>query len=163
MASRTATCPLCRDYEGEPESVEAHISAKTDPTHRGETGSNHREEIEDPEEEAQEADGPESVSQTEPAPEPEWVSRSDTEREPEAAEVPPDQEEPDFEVPFAGEDAPDQPEAEGAEADAEARDGSADGQGGGALSLVLLVGLGLLAWRRADGGSSSTSDPIPGV
>lgn len=35
MASR---CPLCDEYEGKPESVEAHISAKTDEAHRGEVG-----------------------------------------------------------------------------------------------------------------------------
>lgn len=40
-----ATCPLCGDYSGEPSSVEAHISAKTDELHKGELGHHHRAEM----------------------------------------------------------------------------------------------------------------------
>lgn len=32
------TCPLCGDYEGSAESVQAHISSKNDPAHRGKVG-----------------------------------------------------------------------------------------------------------------------------
>lgn len=32
------SCPLCGQYEGRPESVRAHISAKRDETHSGESG-----------------------------------------------------------------------------------------------------------------------------
>lgn len=38
-------CPLCGKYRGEPSSVEAHISRKTDEAHKGETGNQHREEL----------------------------------------------------------------------------------------------------------------------
>lgn len=37
-----ATCPLCDDYEGEPPSVEGHISSSTDPIHQGEVGRAYR-------------------------------------------------------------------------------------------------------------------------
>lgn len=40
-----ATCPLCGDYTGPPESVESHISAMTDEAHQGEAGVVHREAI----------------------------------------------------------------------------------------------------------------------
>lgn len=52
MATKThsgagdAQCPLCRDYEGPPSSVEAHISRMTDPIHQGEVGRAHRDDIE---------------------------------------------------------------------------------------------------------------------
>jgi hypothetical protein len=36
---------LCGKYRGEPSSVEAHISRKTDEAHKGETGNQHREEL----------------------------------------------------------------------------------------------------------------------
>jgi len=42
-----ATCPVCNDYEGEPQSVEAHISGSTDVDHLGEQGSNWRSRIEE--------------------------------------------------------------------------------------------------------------------
>lgn len=42
----SATCPLCGDYEGQPSSVEAHISRMTDPVHRGEVGRAHRDQLE---------------------------------------------------------------------------------------------------------------------
>jgi len=35
-------CPLCRDYKGPIESVEAHISAKRDRSHRGVVGKDFR-------------------------------------------------------------------------------------------------------------------------
>jgi hypothetical protein len=34
----TVPCPLCDQFSGKPESVRAHISAKQDDQHRGETG-----------------------------------------------------------------------------------------------------------------------------
>jgi hypothetical protein len=40
-----AECPYC-DYEGEPASVEAHVSAKCDEAHKGKSGAECREEIE---------------------------------------------------------------------------------------------------------------------
>lgn len=40
--SEVATCPLCHNYEGEPSSVEGHISSSTDPIHKGEVGRAHR-------------------------------------------------------------------------------------------------------------------------
>ena len=46
-ASDTVTCPLCDDYEGQPTSVEAHISRMTDPVHRGEVGRVFRDHIQD--------------------------------------------------------------------------------------------------------------------
>lgn len=42
----TAACPLCDDYEGQPSSVEAHISRMTDPVHQGEVGRSHRDDLE---------------------------------------------------------------------------------------------------------------------
>lgn len=33
-----ASCPICGDFEGDPQSVQAHISAKQDEAHRGKTG-----------------------------------------------------------------------------------------------------------------------------
>lgn len=36
--SRLVTCPICERYEDSPESVRAHISAKRDEAHRGESG-----------------------------------------------------------------------------------------------------------------------------
>lgn len=41
----TATCPVCREYEGGPRQVQAHISGCTDEAHRGSTGSNYREQV----------------------------------------------------------------------------------------------------------------------
>lgn len=41
------TCPLCDDYRGDPSSVEAHISRKTDPIHQGEVGRAYRDHLHD--------------------------------------------------------------------------------------------------------------------
>lgn len=41
----TSTCPLCGEYTGKPASVEAHITGKSDETHKGRTGNEFREEI----------------------------------------------------------------------------------------------------------------------
>lgn len=38
-------CPLCGEYEGEPASVEAHISSRVDEDHRGSVGEHYRDEI----------------------------------------------------------------------------------------------------------------------
>jgi hypothetical protein len=38
-------CPLCGEYEGEPASVEAHISSRVDDAHRGSVGEHYRDEI----------------------------------------------------------------------------------------------------------------------
>ena len=35
-------CPVCHDYHGKPESVEAHITGKSDDDHRGQTGKDYR-------------------------------------------------------------------------------------------------------------------------
>lgn len=40
-----ATCPLCGAYTGTVPAVEAHISSKIDPTHRGAVGVQYRDEI----------------------------------------------------------------------------------------------------------------------
>jgi hypothetical protein len=45
QTGQEVTCPLCKEYSGEPASVEAHISRKTDEAHKGETGNQHREEL----------------------------------------------------------------------------------------------------------------------
>lgn len=42
MSDDEVTCPLCDEYEGPPESVEAHISGKKDETHWGERGTDYR-------------------------------------------------------------------------------------------------------------------------
>lgn len=39
------TCPLCEQYEAEPKSVRAHISAKRDETHQGESGFDYETEL----------------------------------------------------------------------------------------------------------------------
>jgi hypothetical protein len=41
----SCTCPLCGEYEGEPASVEAHISSRTDDLHSGSVGEHHREDL----------------------------------------------------------------------------------------------------------------------
>lgn len=51
-----AMCPICRDYDGSPASVEGHISGCRDEDHQGEWGSAWREEIAGPFE-AEEVDG----------------------------------------------------------------------------------------------------------
>lgn len=38
-------CPLCGEYEGEPASVEAHISSRVDDDHRGSVGEHYRAEL----------------------------------------------------------------------------------------------------------------------
>ena len=35
-------CPVCRDYHGKPESVEGHITGKSDGDHRGQIGKDYR-------------------------------------------------------------------------------------------------------------------------
>lgn len=35
-------CPVCHDYHGKPESVEAHITGKSDEDHRGQIGKDYR-------------------------------------------------------------------------------------------------------------------------
>ena len=35
-------CPVCRDYHGKPESVEGHITGKSDEDHRGQIGKDYR-------------------------------------------------------------------------------------------------------------------------
>jgi len=35
-------CPVCYDYHGKPESVEAHITGKSDEDHRGQIGKDYR-------------------------------------------------------------------------------------------------------------------------
>lgn len=39
-------CPVCGEFEGEPESVEAHISGSSDDLHQGEVGRHYRSELE---------------------------------------------------------------------------------------------------------------------
>lgn len=51
-----AMCPICRDYDGSPASVEGHISGCRDEDHQGEWGSAWRDEIAGPFE-AEEVDG----------------------------------------------------------------------------------------------------------
>lgn len=47
----SAVCPICREYNGPPASVEAHISGNRDEDHQGEWGSAWRDEIAGPFEE----------------------------------------------------------------------------------------------------------------
>jgi hypothetical protein len=41
-----ATCPICGDYEGSSQQVQAHISAKQDGSHKGKTGREYAAQIE---------------------------------------------------------------------------------------------------------------------
>lgn len=43
--SSLVTCPVCGQYEGKPESVRAHISAKRDEAHSGKTGFDYDSEL----------------------------------------------------------------------------------------------------------------------
>jgi len=40
-----AECPLCEEYSGSEESVEAHISSKSDEDHQGEIGKDYRDQL----------------------------------------------------------------------------------------------------------------------
>lgn len=53
-----ATCPICRNYDGSPASVEAHISGNRDENHQGEWGSAWRDEITGPFEDVEVDDDP---------------------------------------------------------------------------------------------------------
>lgn len=110
MTAKEAVCPLCGDYTGKPESVEAHITGKSDETHKGRFGAEFRNEIRDGEA------TPEASPERSPSPSP-----SDGVTEPEQE---------------AGEDT----ETEPATGLVKVEDKDSDDEGMGALALLFLIG-----------------------
>lgn len=55
-------CPICDEYSGKPESVRAHISAKQDDRHRGESGFDYETEL------GLDQDGPDQEPESSPDP-----------------------------------------------------------------------------------------------
>jgi hypothetical protein len=129
-----ATCPLCGDERENTKSVEQHISACTDPAHKGEHGPDHRDAIE----------GGGAVVATPPegggSPPPNGGPHSEDRDggDPEGEEIP---------MPFAegweDEVTPDEDADDEGGGDVEADE---DGGGGGVMGLVtLVVVMGLLS------------------
>jgi hypothetical protein len=168
-------CPLCGKYRGEPSSVEAHISRKTDEMHKGETGSQHREKLqpggvpttdESTTSSSSQSSGSDSSTEKEPGAGPaltgpvEEGDESSEESSEEAAEG-------DKSGPVTIPVPADPGEGDGSESEEQEANQEADGEDEMSLLMLALLGVGAyLALNHVLGGSGANQRQetrVPGV
>ena len=135
-------CPLCEDYEGDPDSIEAHISASMDETHEGEWGSNYREEIENGE--SVDVDEPaETVPSTYPTNEMEDGPTEEEEKHDVDGDGYPDDETERVKVQDMVEEVQESSTSEESDGDDESQD---DSRSGGGKWIAAAAGVVLVVW-----------------